>query len=249
MSEQWIFLPCQMGDHRAFIFYDHGIRDSIKEVAPPNLLKLRVAFKQPGPDGMPPHDEFEQLTALEDGLQALAQAHASVYVGRVTVAGHRHFYIYTPDADEAAWSARLDSLGEQHRYQLAFSLKSDVSHDGYWQELFPTEDDWQVVQDLGVLEALKKEGDDGSASRQIDHWAYFPSLATAEQFSQWVEQQGYAAKGADAAADGKFRVCFTHEGKAQWPDISSHTIRLRRMASELGGEYDGWETMVHKVSG
>ncbi len=237
-----------MGDNRASIFYDHGIHECIDEIAPPHLLKVRVAFKQPTPDGMPTHDEFAHLTALEDGLQTLAQGHGSIYVGRVTVAGHRHFYIYTPDTEGVAWSARIESLGHRHRYQLAFSLKADGGHDGYWQELFPTDDDWQVVQDLGVVEALNKEGDDGSASRQIDHWAFFASRATAEQFSQWAETQGYASKCVDATDDARFRVCFSHQGIAKWPDISSHTIRLRRKASELGGEYDGWETMVNKTS-
>jgi hypothetical protein len=50
MSDQWLFFPCQMGEQRAFIFYDHGIRDRIDSVAPPHLLKVRVAFKQPRPE-------------------------------------------------------------------------------------------------------------------------------------------------------------------------------------------------------
>jgi hypothetical protein len=29
-------------------------------------------------------------------------------------------------------------------------------------------------------------------------------------------------------------------------DISGHTLELSRKAKELGGEYDGWETMVMK---
>ena len=112
MSDQWIFFPCQMGEHRASIFYDHGIRDSIDTVAPRRLLKVRVAFEQPRPDGMPTNEEFQSLTALEDGLQALVQQQESIYVGLVTVDAQRHFYIYTPDS-EAEWSARLRALGER----------------------------------------------------------------------------------------------------------------------------------------
>jgi Family of unknown function (DUF695) len=78
MSDHWIFFPCQMGDHRAFIFYDHGIRDSINRIAPPHLLKVRAAFKQPRPDGLPTNEEFTELSALEDGLQALVQQHDSL---------------------------------------------------------------------------------------------------------------------------------------------------------------------------
>jgi hypothetical protein len=248
MSDQWIFFPCQMGEHRASIFYDHGIRESIDTIAPPHLLKARVAFKQSKPDGMPANEEFKKLTALEDALQALVQQHESIYVGRVTVDGHRHFYIYTPDS-EAAWAARLDTLGASHGYPLAFAFQSDESRDGYWRELFPTEDDWQVIKDLGVIEALQKEGDDGTASRQIDHWAYFPSQDTAEQFGGWAKGSGYTVDGSDVSDGEKFCVRFSHTGTVQLADITSRTIALRRRASELGGDYDGWETPVCKASG
>jgi hypothetical protein len=249
MSDHWIFFPCQMGDHRAFIFYDHGIRDSIDRIAPPHLLKVRAAFKQPRPDGLPTSEEFPQLTALEDGLQALVQQHESLYVGRVTVDGHRHFYIYTSDSEEA-WAARLKTFGESHGYPLALAFQpDDQDRHGYWQELFPTDDDWQVIQDLKVIESLEKEGDDGSASRRVDHWAFFPSQAAADQFSQWAQERGYVLEEDNSTMDdGKFRVRIAHTGSIKLGDITSHTIALRRKASELGGDYDGWETVVCKSS-
>ena len=248
MSDQWIFFPCQMGEHRASIFYDHGIRDTIDSIAPPHLLKVRVAFKQPRPDGMPANEEFQSLTSLEDSLQALVQQHESLYVGRVTVDGHRHFYIYTPDSEQA-WSTRLRKLEASLGYAVSSAFQPDDSRDGYWKELFPTADDWQVIKDLDVIEVLKKEGDDGTASRQIDHWAYFPSHDTAEQFVQWLRERGYDVDGSDAADDGKLCVRFRHEGTVRLTDITSHTIALKRRASELGGDYDGWETPVCKASG
>jgi uncharacterized protein DUF695/regulator of ribonuclease activity B len=248
MSDEWIFFPCQMGEHPASIFYDHGIRESIDGVAPQQLLKVRVAFKEPRADGMPTNQEFQQLTALEDDLCALVQQHESIYAGRVTVNGHRHFYIYTSDSEDA-WASQLDALGRKHGYSLALVLKPDENHEGYWQELFPTDADWQVIQDLRVLETLEKQGDDGTVRRQIDHWAYFPSQAASEEFSQWAREQGYILAGTDTTADGKFRVRFGHEGTVELPDITSHTIALQSKASELGGDYDGWETQVCKPSG
>ncbi len=248
MSDQWIFFPCQMGEHRASIFYDNGIRDSIDTIAPPHLLKVRVAFKQSRPDGMPTSEEFQSLTALEDALQALVQQHESLYVGRVTVDGHRHFYIYTPDSEQA-WSTWLKTLAASHDYAVSSAFQLDDSRTGYWKELFPTHDDWQVIKDLEVIEALRKQGDEGTASRQIDHWAYFPSHDTVEEFSQWLRERGYNLDGSDPADDGKICVRFRHEGTVQLADITSHTIALQRRASELGGDYDGWETPVCKILG
>lgn len=248
MSDQWLFFPCQMGEHRASIFYDHGVRESIDAVAPPYLLKVRIAFKQPRPDGMPTDEEFPHLTAFEDSLQALVRRHESLYVGRITVDGHRHFYIYTPDS-EPAWSERLDALGTSHGYDVALAFRPDESRDGYWKDLFPTDNDWQVIKDLQVIEALQQEGDDGTASRQIDHWAYFPSRDAAEQFSRWVREQGYSLDASEADDEGRICVHFSHEGTVELADISSHTIALQRRAGELGGGYDGWETLVCRNKG
>jgi regulator of RNase E activity RraB len=248
MSDQWIFYPCQMGEHLAFIFYDHGIRDSIDAIAPPHLLKVRVAFKQPGPNGMPTNEEFESLTALEDALQVLIEQHESLYVGRVTVDSHRHFYIYTSDSEQA-WSTRLRTFAECQGYAVSSDFEQDDCRNQYWNELFPTADDWQVITDLRVIETLEKNGDDGTASRQIDHWVYLPSQATAEQFRGWAQGSGYTLGHSDASDDGKHCVCFSHTGTAKLADITSHTIALRRKASELGGNYDGWETQVCKTSG
>jgi hypothetical protein len=243
MSDQWRFFPCQMGEHRASIFFDYGIHESIDTAVPTHLLKVRLAFKQPRADGLSTSEEFQQLSAFEDGLQELVQQHESCYVGRISVDRHRHFYIYTSDL-EAAWSAQLAALGESHGYALSFVITEDKSHTGYRQELFPTEDDWQVILDLQVLERLEKEGDDPSASRRIDHWAYFPSRAAAEEFSQWAKGEAYDSITLDSRDYGRFCVQFSHEGSVRLEDITRHTISLRRKSSELEGEYDGWETPI-----
>lgn len=244
MSDQWIFYPCQMGGQRASIFYDHGIRESINNIAPPHLLNIRVAFKAPRSDGMPANEEFEALNAFEDDLRMVAQQHESIFVGRVTVDGNRHFYIYTPDAEED-WSERVDMLRARHKYAVAWAHKRDERRNGYWKELYPTEDDWQVIQDLGVIEALRKGGDNGRASRQIDHWAFFPSRALAEEYSDWLRERGYTLDGIEDD-DDRISVRFKHYGTTRLEDISSHTISLQRKARELGGNYDGWETPVCK---
>lgn len=248
MSDDWIYYPCQMREHRASTFYDHGIRETIDQIAPPQLLKARVTFKNPRPDGLSSSEEYQRLCDLEDELQAVVKQHSSLYVGRVSVGGHRYFHIFTGDSD-ADWSSRLRTIGEHHGYELRFVLKPDPVRDGYWRDLFPSDDDWQVILDLRVLESLENQGDDGTSSRRIDHWAYFPSQTAAEQFSQWTRGQGYTVDSTDITEDSKFRVRFAHEGTVQLREITFHTIALRRKASELGGDYDGWETPVCKGPG
>lgn len=233
-----------MGEHNAAsIFFDHGIGEAIDQVAPSQLLKVRIPLKRPRADGLSAEDEFEELIEFEDNLQALVQKHESNYVGRATAHGCRIFYIYTPDP-EKEWASALRALGQQHGYELSFDLQSDENHAGYWEELFPTEDDWQVIKDLKVIEALEKHGDDGSASRLVHHWAFFPTDDAAQQFCRWIKEHGYFVDGDDATDDGRISVQFSHEGSVRLQDLTSHTVALRRKAEELEGEYDGWEVPV-----
>jgi hypothetical protein len=243
MSDKWEFFPCQMGEHRASIFFDYGIRESMDTAVPPNLLKVRIVLSQPRPDGLSASEEFQKLSAFEDDLLKVVQQRESCYVGRITVDGHRHFYIYTCDP-EAGWSAQLAALGETHGYAISFVMTEDENHKGYWQELFPTEDDWQVILDLRVLEHSEKRGDNLTLSRRIDHWAYFPSRGVAEEFSQWLEGEAYVSVTLHPSDDDRICVHFSHEGSLRLEDITRHTIALRRKASELKGEYDGWETPI-----
>jgi Regulator of ribonuclease activity B/Family of unknown function (DUF695) len=246
MSDEWLFYPCQMGEHHASIFFDHGIRETIDQIAPAQLLKVRLTFRDPQPGGLSSSEEYPALIALEDDLQALVDALGSFYVGRVTVAGHRYFHIFTAETD-ATWSSKLGDLGTLHGYALPFVLAPDEGREGYWRDLFPSDEEWQVIMDIRLLDLLTKQGDDGSISRRIEHWAYFPSSAAAGQFSSWAQGQGYELGDVSTTEDGKQRVRFFHEGGCQLPDITPRTIALQRRASDLGGEYDGWETPVCKA--
>src|SRR5215831_905546 len=244
---EWRSYPCQIDGHLASIFYDHGIRETIDRIAPPQLLKVGLTFKTPRPDGLSSTDEFESLIALEEGLETLVAAHDGIYVGCVTMDGHRYFHVFTSDTADS-WAPRLAGLGGEHNYRLFFNLRPDERRDGYWKDLFPSDDDMQIMTDLELLEVLRKEGDNGTASRQIDHWAYFSSSAAAQQFSHWVQARGYGLDQVDTTDDEKFCVRFFHVGTCEFADISSHSLALRRSARELRGEYDGWETLVCRAT-
>jgi hypothetical protein len=176
-------------------------------------------------------------------VKALAKTHGALYVGRITVAGHRHFYVYTSE-DDAAWEPRLAGLSQRHQYEVASYIEADEQRNGYWKELYPDEASWQVIKDMEVLEVLKKQGDDGTTARRIQHWAYFPEKTNAGHFGAWAAKQGYQVKPVSESKDNKFVVSFFHEGTLELTDITSHSIRSNRAAKEFRGLYDGWETPV-----
>ena len=243
MSREWIFFPCRIASRPASNFLDLGIAKQI-ETLPVHLLKLKLKLNHPLPNGMSSNGEFQQLSDFEDSLEDIVKKVQSHYVGRITSDGHRVFYIYTSKPDQATWDPYLKSLVKKHKHNFECSQIADPKHEGYWDELYPSEDDWQVIRDLRVLNVLAKNGDVDTVVRRIDHWAYFAARDHADQFESWAAERGYKAISTEVAKDGRFGVRFYHEGTVQLPDISTHTVAIQRKTTDLEGEYDGWETMV-----
>jgi hypothetical protein len=235
-----------MEDHYALISYDDGVAETINEIAPRQLLRVRLRFSHPRENGFPSSKEFPRLNSLGKDLEELAREQNALFVGEFSVAGGRQFHIYTRDIVEI-WAPRLRSLGERHGYDLEFSVKPDRGLEGYWKDLYPTEEDRHMIGDLRVIARLQEGGDNADARRRVDHWAYFPSVIAAERYCQWARQSGYYPEARGKDEDDRYRVGLFHECTMQWQDITFHTISLRHKAVEFGGEYDGWETEVCKA--
>ncbi len=247
MSDEWRFFPCTMGEDPAFIFLDVGIRDTIDKQAPPNLVRLCLTYKSPSPNGLPTEKEFEPVKAIEDKIELFSQQNNHWYVGRITVDGHRYFYIYTFESDEY-WRNYASNLSSDTDYKLVSSFRDDPKHGGYWNELYPTADDWRVINDLSVLKALEERGDDGAASRKVDHWIYFDTEENAQPFITWATSNGFtfSPEESHTTEDSQYCVRLHHHGTLELSDITSHTIALGKKAEEFDGDYDGWEVPVVK---
>ena len=169
-----------------------------------------------------------------------------VYVGRITVSGYRFFYFYVSESEEKVKEV-IDPIADVSDYKIRYDYELDASKNYYWNELYPTDDDWQVIQDLKVLDSLIDEGDVKDRSREVNHWAYFDIQQQANQYVQWVTEQAYkVVSNSKTEDDSEYLVQFSHTGTMHLGDITSHTIRANRKAKELGGRYDGWETSVER---
>src|SRR5688572_14571689 len=118
-----------MGETPAFVFVDVGIAKTIGN-APTNLVKTRLKYKSPASNGLPTDEEFEAARSIEDALEQFAAETSSAYVGRVTVDGHRHFFVYSWPA-AARWQPFVNALAASTGYELDVSFREDLKHEGY----------------------------------------------------------------------------------------------------------------------
>jgi len=242
MSEHWEVYSCQMGESPAVIAYDHGIRETIDSHPETQNVRFELHYRAPGENGLPTGAELELGRRIEGAIGAFLSERSGILVGKITVGGIRYFQTYV-GADEPTLAAFTSAVGKEHSCHLSFSVADDPEREAYWQDLFPTADDWQLIQDSKVVEALRSRGDPLRVPRRIDHWAFFPSARNRDAFSVWLRSEGFIVESAPGpGSDGETHAVHFHRvDQPELSEINHLTFRLRHEAEEAGGRYDGWE--------
>jgi len=179
-----------MGEHRAFITFDEGYAREADKDPRDVLLRVRTVIKKPNAAGMPTDEEFPALSALDEKLDNTLRLNGGRYVGKVTVNGKRHFFFYIRCSEETA-SGAIQRIAKESAYELAYVYEKDPGKEGYWNDLYPTPDDWRMIKDLTVLDALRERGDQTEKSREVSHWAYFQDPEAATRFGEWAAANNY----------------------------------------------------------
>ncbi len=246
MLDIWYTFPATMGEDQAWITYNHGYAEAAEVDSLQHVLRIKLPFKNPDEYGMPTNVEFPQLSTVDETLDKLFSAAGGVYVGRVTVGGHRFFYFYINIPEEKA-AEIVENVSVRTSYQLQYIYTLDIEKNFYWNELYPTDDDWQVIQDLKVLDALSQDNDINEREREVIHWAYLPSESICNEFTAWVKSENYTVHFSGKEENSSEYVTkYSHVSIMNLGDITGHTIKSNRKAIELGGQYDGRETSVER---
>jgi hypothetical protein len=244
MRDAWQGYPCKVGGHEAYVTYNHSAAQRLDELLFTTFAGFRVAFEAPGADGFPAESEHGRLRDLEIFLESQFRPEDGLMVGRTTTDGHRYFQFYTClPLDACEDMARQAS--REFGYDVALAHDSEPGHTTYWSELYPNEDNWQVIRDRGLERHLQDAGDPLTEAREIQHWAWF---GTAESRDAFVAAVPHLAEvvALDEAPEGddRFRARLRHHGLPDHLSMHAVTIGLSRAARAHGGEYDGWETTV-----
>lgn len=246
MSDNWDFYFCNIDEKVASIFLDLGIADSAPLKEYQDLAYVRVCMNQPREDGLCSDEETEPLNALEDQLEdRLTADDVAVYVGRSTSDGYRDFFFYATETKN--WSSVVDAvMTEFSSYNFEQGSRADDDWVLFFDFLFPSEMNWQVIQNRRVCENLEDKGDSLNEERQINHWAYFPDQESRKAFEEKVLDLGFKLCGHTGAEEDQheFGIHISKLDLPSYETIDDITLPLFDLAKELGGEYDGWTTTV-----
>ena len=100
--------------------------------------------------------------------------------------------------------------------------------------------------DLMVIQALAQHADLDSP-REVSHWLYFPDRRPAEDAADALRSDGYAVTVEKSGGKSGDRWCARalHRIVVSPATIATTRTSMERLATRLGGEYDGWEAEVN----
>ncbi|OIN68872.1 hypothetical protein BL248_22680 [Ralstonia solanacearum] len=98
-----------------------------------------------------------------------------------------------------------------------------------------------VAELTQVVAELKKYNDVPERVRPIQHLAFFPSKAVANEFAKHLIDDDYACITVKDWGDERWRVDFYNPGIATLPYLIACCRAVQRKVEGAGGDYDGWE--------
>lgn len=249
MSDHWENYFTSVNSSAVAVLVDMGIAEEAPRAELGQLVMLRISLLSPDESGLAGKEEHEALDLLEDVLQdGLAELDCETdYVGRITMEGSRVMFYYTSDAP--AVEASLRATMEAHpAYQVQLESEADPEWMRYFEMLFPSDRDQQLIGNAHILFNLEQAGDDHEIEREVAHWSYFPTADSRAAFEKAASTLGFQTiDHQDQATGGNpFSLCVSKVSAVDFGTINVIVLELFDLAEEHGGEYTGWETTVQR---
>lgn len=204
-------------------------------------IQFAVYYRTPTERGLPTAEENPMLWEVEDALYECMETLDVICAGVMKWNNRVNFFLYAKSVEgiEEALVKALDDKFPDYERQLW--VDEDVAWECYLELLYPDRYSLQEIANSRVLQALISEGDDVSKERYVEHWAYFSSKESAEQFLDRGRAEGFevfTTNILDSEDEFPYQVGVARRDVPE--DIHPVTWLLLDVAEELGGYYDGW---------
>lgn len=145
MTRDWDHYLRTLGEDLASIYLDLAQAKVAPVSSHQHSTMVSVAMLRAQENGMSSDDEFKDLIALEDDLEASVHAIGAIYVGRLTTRGRRVFYLYSSDL-AVVEAAVTEVMGRHSPYVLEMTDRPDPDWLTYFDFLYPSAADYQRMK-------------------------------------------------------------------------------------------------------
>lgn len=241
VAEDWGNYFCHVESKPASI----RLNLALKAVAPIGEYKYRTNFsvllQNPDEQGFTTREEFPTICEIEDDLLEALTPKGALVVGALKTDGMFDLYFYSKQTDnyESIINKVMQKFGD---YKYMVNIAEDAGWDDYSNFLYPSDYEYQSIQNQRVIMNLEKHGDKSEKKRPVDHWLYFASEEGRIQFVDEVSKLGYTIAGIEKLEDKEnpYQLHILRHDTTIWRDVNKHVWELITLAQPLGGAYDGW---------
>jgi uncharacterized protein (TIGR01619 family) len=246
-KEDWDFYFTNVDDKLSSIAVDLGLASIAPIQDQKNVCWVSIKMLDPREDGLSSNGESGILGDIEDELAEKMKAkHSATHVGRLTSDGNRDIYFYLCDITLVDQTIS-DVMISHPKYSFDYGTKGDEKWSGYFDFLYPLPQQFQSIQNRRVIDNLEKGGDKLTKERPVDHWIYFITEQDKRQFWDRIKNEGFKIVTDDhdkSLGENPYRLHISRVDKVDQNSVDEYVIHLWKLAGELNGDYDGWETSI-----
>lgn len=248
-QEEWESYFGQVDHKLASIFVDLGLRDIAPLKGMDYVGYITIKMNNPRPDGLSSQEESKTLFHIEDSLvNHLTRDNNAIYVGRKTSDNNLELYFYLTDTiifDKQVF----ETMSQFSAYKYDHGHRQDENWGSYFDFLYPVPQQMQSIMNRRVVHNLEKNGDPLDKERRVEHWIYFKTEQDREKYAKQVKKDNFKIEEMSYEKDGgefPYKLRISRVDNVDYGSIDDLTIPLWKLATELNGEYDGWETSIEK---
>lgn len=245
MAEQWIGHMVEAEEGVLSCLVDTALGETAPDASRPCCTLVRVAFKDPGEDGMGTDAEREALSDAEEALQAALKPHGVVHVATVRGAGVLDLWFYS--SNEAAGKIGPAAA----RAIRGHTVETGSQDDPEWSQygaMFPPPEAFGQYLDWMLIDTLESKGDKIDRARPVDHGVYLPTQEAAAAVEGEAAREGFevtdrgVSEGEGEAPAYFLQLTRTHA--VTMDVVQEMRALLTEMVEAHDGVYDGWATEV-----
>ncbi len=191
-EEDWAIYFCTISDGQiGAVLVDVGLAQIAPVESNPFLLTFTTKMINPTEDGLSSENEADKLNQIEENLiESLVANNDVIYTGRIKFSGKMQSYFYSEKINglENTISEVVSNFPD-YRFEHKFTEEKDWK--AYFEVLYPSPFEMQVIQNGRVIENLEKHGDKLEKERLVEHWIYFKSEIDRENFLGAIRDKGF----------------------------------------------------------
>jgi uncharacterized protein (TIGR01619 family) len=248
-TQDWDFYFTNIDDKPASVGLNLALHDTAPFADKTYCLWIILKFQENDSLGFPLEKENETLNKLEDELETFLHTKSqTIYAGRTTGKGERYFYFYSKSIDS------VDVLIEEFfknysQYKYKLGQRYDENWTLYFEFLYPSPLDLQLIYNHRIVEALAENGDNPELPHHIDHWLNFEKKKDLNDFIKALEGGEIVVEKTTIDKTQKthpITLQVSEENKTDLETIDNSVLQLFELAEKHNGIYGGWETFVVK---